>query len=118
MINSAAVVVSKLLRLLSLLVDNVTATAIWKGFADRTGGPRIVAFAQRLVTLSDWSLTFWGVVLTIGGGCAAAVIGQFDLFSDTWLVVGQGLFLLSGALWLGVLVSLQARMARMARRFD
>lgn len=100
-----------------ILIGNVTATAIWKGFADRTGDPKIVAFAQRLVTLTDWSLTFWGVVLTIGGGYAAAVIGQFDLLTDTWLVIGQGLFLLSGALWLGVLVPLQVRMGRMARRF-
>lgn len=100
-----------------ILVGNVTATSIWKLFADRTGEARIVAFAQRLVTLTDWSLTFWGVVLTMGGGYAAAVIGRFDLLADGWLVMGQGLFLLSGALWLGVLVPLQMRMARMARQF-
>lgn len=100
-----------------VLVGNVTATAIWKLFADRSGDARIVAFAQRLVTLTDWSLTFWGVVLTMVGGYAAAVIGKFDLLSDRWLVMGQGLFLLSGALWLGVLVPLQMRMANMARQF-
>jgi uncharacterized membrane protein len=100
-----------------MLIGNVTATAIWKLFADRTGDPKIVNFAQRLVTLTDWSLTFWGVVLTIVGGYAAAAIGHFDLLSDRWLVVGQELFLLSGALWLGILVPIQVRMARMARRF-
>ncbi len=101
-----------------MLLGNVTATAIWKLFADRTGDPKIVSFAQRLITLTDWSLTFWGVVLTIWGGYAAAAIGGLYLFSDRWLVIGQLLFVLSGALWLGILVPLQLRMARMSRQFE
>jgi len=101
-----------------LLLGNVTATAIWKFFADRTGDPKIVGFAQRLITLTDWSLTFWGVLLTIGGGYAAAVIGQLDLLSDRWLVIGQILFVVSGAMWLAILVPLQVRMARLSRQFQ
>lgn len=101
-----------------ILIGNVTATATWKFFADRTGDVRVMGFSQRLVTLTDWSLTFWGVVLTIVGGYGAAAIGRFDLLSERWLVLGQGLFLLSGALWIGVLVPLQVRMARMARQFQ
>lgn len=100
-----------------MLLGNVTATAIWKLFADRTGDPKIVSFAQGLITLTDWSLTFWGVVLTIAGGYAAATIGGLDPLSDKWLVIGHLLFVLSGALWLGVLVPLQLRMARMSRQF-
>lgn len=100
-----------------VLVGNVTATAMWKFFADRSGDPTIMGFAQRLVTVTDWSLTFWGVVLTIAGGYGAAAIAHLDVLADRWLVVGQGLFLLSGAMWLGVLVPLQIRMARMARQF-
>lgn len=101
-----------------LLLGNVTATAIWKFFADRTGDPKIIGFAQRLITLTDWSLTFWGVLLTMVGGYAAAVIGRLDLLSDRWLVLSQMLFVISGALWLGVLLPLQIKMARMARHFQ
>lgn len=101
-----------------LLLGNVTATAIWKLFADRTGDPKIVSFAQRLITLTDWSLTFWGVILTVWGGYAAAVIGRLDLLSDRWLVAGQLLFVLSGAMWLGALIPLQIRVARMSRQFQ
>lgn len=100
-----------------VLVGNVTATAMWKFFADRSSDPGIIGFSQRLVTITDWSLTFWGVVLTVVGGYSAAVIGRMNLLSDRWLVLGQALFLLSGVLWVGILVPLQIRMARMARRF-
>jgi uncharacterized membrane protein len=101
-----------------ILVGNVTATAMWKFFADRSGDPKIVGFAQRLITFTDWSLTFWGVVLTMAGGYGAAALGQFDLFSDRWLVLGQCLFVVSGIMWLAILIPLQVRMARMARSFE
>ena len=100
-----------------ILVGNVTASAMWKFFADRSRDPVIVGFSQRLVTITDWSLTFWGVVLTVIGGYSAAAIGQMNLLSDRWLVLGQELFLVSGVMWVGILVPLQIRMARMARQF-
>ena len=40
-----------------LLVGNVTVTAVWKVFADRTHNAVVVAFGQRLVTITDWFLT-------------------------------------------------------------
>lgn len=100
-----------------VLVGNVTATAMWKFFADRSGDPGIVGFSQHLVTITDWSLTFWGVILTVVGGYGAAAIGRMNPLSDRWLILGQALFLLSGVLWVAILVPLQIRMARMARRF-
>ena len=86
--------VAKLIHVIGVivLIGNVTATAIWKLFADRTPDAKIVAFAQRLVTLTDWSLTFWGAVFTILGGYVAAIIAHLDIFSDRWLVLGQGRF--------------------------
>jgi uncharacterized membrane protein len=100
-----------------MLMGNITATAIWKFFADRTENPVVMAFGQRLVTLTDWSLTFWGVILTIGGGYAAAYLGGWSLFGERWLLLGQALFFVSGLMWLGLLVPLQIRMARAARGF-
>ena len=100
-----------------VLVGNVTATAIWKFFADRSGDSKIVGFSQRLVTVTDWSLTFWGVILTVAGGYGAAAIGGMNPLSDRWLVLGQFLFLLSGFMWIAMLIPLQVRLARMARQF-
>ena len=101
-----------------MLMGNITATAIWKFFADRTGDARIVAFAQRLITLTDWSLTLWGAALIVIGGYGAAYLGGWDLFGERWLVVSQLLFLVSGLMWLGALIPLQIRMARAAKGFD
>ncbi|MBC7521476.1 MAG: DUF2269 domain-containing protein [Sandarakinorhabdus sp.] len=100
-----------------MLMGNITATAIWKFFADRTGDARIIAFAQKLVTYTDWSLTFWGVILTIGGGYGAAWAAGLGPFDAGWLVWSQVMFTAAGIIWLGLLVPIQIRQARAARLF-
>jgi uncharacterized membrane protein len=44
----------------------------WKAKADRTGEPRIVAFAQHQVILTDYIFTFGGVLLVLATGLANA----------------------------------------------
>lgn len=100
-----------------MLLGNITATAIWKFFADRTGDARIIGFAQRLVTITDWSLTFWGIVLTIIGGYGALWVAGISAFGERWLVWSQGLFVVAGLIWLGLLVPIQVRQARAAKAF-
>jgi len=109
----------KLLHLLGvvLLVGNVTVTSIWKLYADRTGDPGVIAFAQRLVTVTDWFFTFWGIVLLVVGGYGAALTAGLDPLGDAWLVWSQAMFLLAGLIWLLVLVPIQVRQARLARGF-
>jgi uncharacterized membrane protein len=100
-----------------LLVGNVTVTSIWKLYADRTGDPRVIAFAQRLVTITDWFFTFWGIVLLIVGGYGAAWVAGMDPLRDDWLVWAEIMFAIAGAIWLFLLVPIQIRQARMARGF-
>jgi uncharacterized membrane protein len=109
----------KLLHLMGLvlLLGNVTVTSIWKLYADRTGDARIIAFAQRLVTLTDWFFTFWGILLLVVGGFAAAWEIGLDPFGPRWLLSAELQFLAAGAIWLGVLVPVQIRQARLARGF-
>lgn len=101
-----------------LLIGNVTITAFWKVYSDRTRDARIVANAQRAVITADWLFTLPAIALIIVGGYGMALIGNMDLFADPWLVWGQAFFLVSGALWLGVLVPVQVRQSRQARAFD
>ena len=101
-----------------LLVGNITVTAVWKVFANRTGDARIIAFGQRLVTGTDFGLTIPGIVLTMAGGYGCAVLMGYPLFEDMWLIASQALFVLAGLIWLGILVPIQVRQARIARGFE
>ena len=111
--------VLKLLHVLGviLLVGNVTVTSIWKLYADGTRDPKIIAFAQRLVTITDWFFTFWGILLLIVGGYGAAWVAGMDVLRDDWLVWSEVMFVIAGVIWLGLLVPIQVKQARMARGF-
>ncbi|MBC8087151.1 MAG: DUF2269 domain-containing protein [Phycisphaerae bacterium] len=100
-----------------LLIGNVTVTAVWKVFADRTGAASVVAFAQRLVTYTDWAFTLGGVTLLIIGGYGMALQARLSLFSSTWLSLGQLMFVISGLIWILILVPTQIRQSRMTRTF-
>jgi uncharacterized membrane protein len=94
-----------------ILVGNVTITAFWKVFADRTEDAKVVAFGQYLVILCDWIFTLAGIVLIVIGGYGLAI-------TDAWLIWGQVLFVVSGLIWLFLLVPLQIRQARHIRAFN
>ena len=40
-----------------LFLGNIIVTALWKVMADRTRNPAIVAYSQRLVTITDFAFT-------------------------------------------------------------
>lgn len=100
-----------------LLVGNVIVTLVWKLRADRTGEPSVIAFAQRLVTLTDWWFTLGGVILILVGGFGAAWHAGLDPFGVPWLLWGQVLFGISGLLWASILIPAQIRQAGQARAF-
>ena len=95
----------------------MTITAFWKVLADRTGRTEIIAHAQHGVTVADWIFTLAGIALILFGGYGASLVQGLPLLELHWLVAGQLLFAVSGAIWLGILVPLQIRQAREAKRF-
>lgn len=101
-----------------LLLGNITVTAWWKGMANRTGNPRVIAFAQRQVTLTDLLFTLPGAVLIVASGDYIAYVLMTDSWSIRWLTWGRLLFIGSGLIWLLVLVPVQIRQARLARAFS
>lgn len=108
---------------IALFLGNVIVTALWKTLADRTGDARTIAFAQRLVTLTDWIFTAGGVALILASGYAMAwlsgwLTGGWSGFEPLWLQWGFGLFIASGVLWGAILIPIQIVQARMARRFQ
>ncbi|WP_290649177.1 DUF2269 family protein [Aquisalimonas sp.] len=110
--------VLKVLHVLGAVIflGNIIVTAWWKVMADCTRDPRVVAFAQRQVTLTDFVFTALGVLL-LGGTGYAMVFGGPWSFDTRWLDWGQSLFLATGIVWVGVLIPIQFVQARMARAF-
>jgi uncharacterized membrane protein len=100
-----------------VFLGNIIVTALWKVMADRTGEPQIVAYAQRLVTLTDWIFTAGGVALILIGGYGMAAVAGLDLRGTTWLVWGQAVLIASGLIWIAVLIPTQMAQARAARAF-
>ncbi len=99
-----------------LFLGNIVVTAVWKVTADRTARPAVIAHAQRLVTVTDWTLTLPGAVLILFSGYAMAG-GREALLSGGWLTTGWLLFITSGLLWLLVLIPIQVKQSRLARGF-
>ena len=101
----------------ALFVGNIAVTAWWKTMADLTRDPKIIAFAQRQVTLTDYIFTAGGIVLLVIGGMGAAHAGNLPLAATPWIAYGSMLFVASGIIWLGILIPLQAKLARISRTF-
>ncbi len=99
-----------------LFIGNIIVTAWWKTQADRTRNPAVIAFAQRQVTLTDWIFTFGGATLLAGSAYANAALHGLSMLTP-WMLWGQILFVLSGLLWVGILIPVQVRQARLARGF-
>jgi uncharacterized membrane protein len=101
-----------------LLLGNIVVTAWWKIMADRTRDPRVIAFAQRQVTLTDWIFTAPGALITILAGDTMAYGFMSNTWNIAWLVWGRLLFIASGVIWLSVLIPIQMRQAKITRLLD
>ena len=113
----------KIIHLFGVIIfmGNIIVTGWWKTMADRTGDYRIIAFAQHQVTITDWIFTFTGVIILL-----IAAFGMVfhmnenvmaEVHAQPWLWWGYYLFVLSGVIWVVVLIPVQIAQARMARKF-
>jgi uncharacterized membrane protein len=109
----------KVIHLFGVIVflGNIIVTGLWKVMADRTGQPQIIAYSQRLVTLTDWIFTAGGVALILIGAYGMAAVGHLDWRGATWLMWGQAIFAASGLIWIAILIPTQIVQARQARGF-
>lgn len=99
-----------------IFIGNLVVTAVWKTLADRTREPHVVAYAQRLVTVTDLAFTATGAALiTISGFALADDWG--GITGPSWLTLGFSLFAVSGLIWLTILIPAQVQQARLARTF-
>jgi len=100
-----------------LFLGNIIITGWWKVMADNTKNAQVIAFAQRQVTLTDYVFTAGGAAILLLAGFANVGIHQMS-FSAKWLSQGLWMFVLSGIIWLVVLIPTQVKQAKMAREFS
>ena len=99
-----------------IFLGNIIVTAVWKVLADRTRNPAVVAYAQRLVTVTDIAFTATGAALiAVSGQQMATRFGGVG--GAGWLTLGFALFITSGVIWITTLIPIQIMQSRLARRF-
>ena len=109
----------KSIHLLGVIIflGNIIITAVWKILADKTKSPAIVAYAQRLVTITDFLFTTVGVLLILVSGRTMAL--KFGEIGDIlWLSWGWWLFIASGIIWVLILIPIQIKQAKLAKYFS
>ena len=95
-----------------VLVGTGFGTAYYMFFANRSRNVAAQAEVARLVVRADWWFTTPAVIVQPLTGLAMVYLAGWPL-STPWIAWSLGLYALTGALWLPVVV-LQLRMARMA----
>lgn len=100
-----------------LFLGNLIVTAVWKTLADRTKNPPVVAYGQRLVTVTDFAFTATGALLIIVAGQVMAQDYGGVFSGPLWLTLGWSLFIASGVIWLTILIPIEVMQARLARGF-
>jgi uncharacterized membrane protein len=99
-----------------MFVGNIFATAMWKVRADKTRDAKVMAFAQMLVTRTDFIFTGVGAVLVLVTG--VLMLDSYEgPMSVWWIRRGLEFFGLSAVVWGAVLVPIQVKQAKMAKVF-
>jgi uncharacterized membrane protein len=99
-----------------IFLGNIIVTGVWKTLADRTKEPHVVAYAQRLVIVTDIVFTAVGAALiALSGPILAEDLGGVG--GPAWITWGLALFAGSGIIWVAVLLPIEFAQARLAKQF-
>ena len=96
-----------------LFLGNITVGVFWKAYADRSGNTAIMANTMDGIIAADKIFTIPGIIILLGGGIGAAIVGGIPILSTGWLLWGIVAFILSGAAF-GPLSRAQRRIAAAA----
>jgi len=97
-----------------LFLGNIITGLFWKAHGDRTADPRIIAHTLEGIIRSDRWFTIPGVVLIVGFGVAAAIIGRLPILGTGWIWQSIALFTVSGLAFMLQVAPLQRRLRELA----
>ncbi|MCW8165002.1 DUF2269 family protein [Verminephrobacter aporrectodeae subsp. tuberculatae] len=100
-----------------IFLGNTIVTFFWKLMAGRSRDPKVLAFSQRLVTLTDKVFTAVGAALLAIGGYVHAWHLKLNTLQTPWIFWAQVCFYASAAIWVAVLVPIQHKQGKLAEAF-
>ncbi|SDC51089.1 Uncharacterized membrane protein [Paenibacillus sp. UNCCL117] len=95
-----------------MFLGNIVTAAFWKLKAERGGDLPHLHRVTRNVMLADYIFTLPGIVLLLATGHILAAQRGYPLTEWNWVSASEGLFALSGLIWLLVLLPAQRAMIR------
>jgi uncharacterized membrane protein len=98
-----------------VFLGDIVVTAVWKWCADQTREPRVIAWAQRQVMLTDKYLLIPSVAVILVSGYASARLLHIPVWTTPTYAAAQILFILSGIVWSRVLRPVQLRQLALAQ---
>ena len=79
-----------------LFLGNITVGVFWKGYADRTRNPVIMAHTMDAIIRADRLFTIPGIVILLIGGFGAAGVGDIPILSTGWILWSLIALILAG----------------------
>ena len=97
-----------------VFLGNIVVTAAWMLMAERSRSLNVIHFSAKAVIRADLLFTLPVVLLILLNGTAMVLArwGGWGAFHEmSWISLALALFTLSGAIWVGILITVQHRTA-------
>ncbi|MBT5230421.1 MAG: DUF2269 family protein [Methylococcales bacterium] len=102
-----------------IFIGNMTVTLCWKVLSDKTRDAKIVGFSQKVVNITDFLFSSVGIfIILVTGLMMADQLPQVEGQELNWVNWGVRLLITSVALWIVILLPIQAKQAMMVRDFS
>ncbi len=98
-----------------VFVGNIITAAFWKAQADRSGNLETIAITARSLLKADYIFTAPGIVVLLATGIWMVGLSDWARFQEPWLGGSFVLLIITGVIWLAVLLPQQRRMVRLAQ---
>ena len=98
-----------------VFVGNIITAAFWKAQADRSGNLETIAITARSLLQADYIFTAPGIVVLLITGIWMVGLSDWARFQEPWLGGSFVLLIITGVIWLAVLLPQQRRMVRLAQ---
>ncbi len=98
-----------------IFVGNIITAAFWKTRADRSGNLETIAITARSLLQADYTFTAPGIVVLLITGIWMVGLSDWARFQEPWLGGSFVLLIITGVIWLTVLLPQQRRMVRLAQ---